>query len=182
MGRPKALARVRGVSLIESTVRLLAPLAASKIIVVTPPRALSIRIELRHHRIVFVENPRRTMGLSTSVRCGLRRARYGPAVLLLPLDLARLRRRDLVRLIARWSAARRRLVARRVGDHGGTPVILPRWLCSRALAISGDMGLREFLSHLPRKDLALVDLPSADFDVDTPRDLELARRRGPLET
>jgi molybdenum cofactor cytidylyltransferase len=177
LGKPKALSRVRGMSLIRSTVRLLAPFAASRIIVVAPPRALRIRAELRGHALMFVENPHRAMGLSTSVRRGLLQARYSAAVLLLPLDLARLERRDVARLVARWRGARRRVVARRIGNHGGTPLILPRWLCRQACDISGDAGLKEFVGHLPKKDLVLVDLPSAAFDVDTPHDLERARRR-----
>ena len=55
--------------------------------------------------------------------------------------------------------------------RGGTPLILPRWLYTRALAVTGDKGLRELVSGLPAQHRALLDLPSAAFDVDTPSDL-----------
>jgi molybdenum cofactor cytidylyltransferase len=177
LGTPKALARVRGSSLIRNTVRLLAPLAQSTIIVVTAPRAARLRVEVREHRLEFAENPRRAGGLSTSVRRGLLRARYSGAVMLLPLDLAHLERRDIVRLIGRWRGARRRVVARRVGSQGGTPLILPRWLYPRALGIGGDAGLKDLVRRLPKADVVLVNLASAAFDVDTPHDLDRARRR-----
>ncbi len=177
LGSPKTLARVRGTSLICHTVRLLAPLANSPTIIVIPARAARVRAELRGLPVRFVENPQRAQGLSTSVRCGLAAARPGAAVLLLPVDLARLKRRDLARLLSRWRGSRRRLVASRFGRHGGAPLIVPRWLCSRALAISGDRGLRDLVSRLAPENLTLVKLPTAAADVDTPEDLERARRR-----
>ena len=73
-------------------------------------------------------------------------------------------------------AADRRVIARRLGKHGGTPLILPRWLYARALGISGDGGLKELVGHLPPETLALLTLPTAASDVDTPRDLAHARR------
>ena len=177
LGQPKALARVRGTSLIGNAVRLLAPLVASRIIVVIPPRAVRIRAELRGQRVTFVENPERANGLSASVRRGLAAARPSAGVLLLPVDLAHLNRRDLERMIARWRGARRRVIARRLGEQGGTPLILPRWMCPRALGIRGDRGLKELVGALPSVHRALLNLPSAEWDVDTPQDLERARRR-----
>ncbi len=176
LGRPKTLVRVRGTSLICNTVRLLAPLANSPIIIVIPARAARVRAELRGLPVRFVENRARAQGLSTSVRCGLAAAYPGAAVLLLPVDLARLKRHDLARLLSRWRGSRRRLVASRFGRHGGAPLIIPRWLCTRALTISGDRGLRDLVSRLPPENLTLVKLPTAAADVDTPEDLERARR------
>lgn len=108
--------------------------------------------------------------------------------MLLPVDLAHLKRVDLERMITRWSGARRRVIARRLAtgtqggqpkDHlkGGTPLILPRWLYSRALGIGGDRGLKELVGELSSGDVALLSLPSAGLDIDTPRELERARRR-----
>jgi molybdenum cofactor cytidylyltransferase len=205
LGSPKLEARIRGVSLLRKTVRLLAPLAASRIIVVVPPRALRARVELRGLRVTFVENPGRARGLSTSVRRGLAAARWSAAVVLLPVDLAHLKHLELARMIMRWNGARRRVIARRLPNgatsppgtppgtspdttppagmtsggapRGGAPVIVPRWLYARALGIAGDSGLKELISRLPRNQVALLDLPSASWDVDTPQDLARARHR-----
>ncbi len=65
----------------------------------------------------------------------------------------------------------------RIGSQGGTPVILPRRLHRAALQIQGDTGLRDLIRNLPRDQVLLVDLPSAQTDVDTPDDLRQARRR-----
>ena len=60
--------------------------------------------------------------------------------------------------------------------HGGAPLILPRWLYARALAVTGNGGLRDWVNGLPPELRVLVDLPSAELDVDTPQDLQAARR------
>jgi molybdenum cofactor cytidylyltransferase len=181
LGRPKALTRVRSSTLLRRTLTLAASFSPARIAVVLPPRAVRHRLEARGFRVVFAANSARAAGLSSSVRRGIALARYSPALLILPVDLAVLSRRDVARLIARWRAARRRVVARRIGrqgaSQGGTPLILPRWLYARALAVTGDMGLRELVSGLPAPQRALLDLPSAALDVDTPADLRTARLR-----
>jgi molybdenum cofactor cytidylyltransferase len=177
LGSAKALARIRGMTLIRKTVRALSPLAAGRIIVVLPPRASRARAELRGHRVDFVESRHRSRGLSASVKCGLLRARYSAAILFLPVDLACLDARELERAIGRWQSSRRAVIARRVGTGAGTPLILPRRLYARARKIGGDLGLRDLVNALPRDELRLIELPSAALDVDTREDLERARRR-----
>lgn len=177
LGQPKAVARVHGRSLLRKAFEMAAFFAPAQIIAVVPRNAARYRIEARGIDAVFKVNLQRAQGLSSSVRSGLTKARYSPAVLLLPVDLVNLHRRDVMRLIGRWRAARRRVIARRIGQHGGTPLILPRWLYSRGLELKGDIGLREMVNTLPRDALRLVDLPSAGMDIDTPQDLKAARRR-----
>jgi molybdenum cofactor cytidylyltransferase len=182
LGRPKALARVQSTTLLRRTLTLVASFSPAKIAVVLPPRAARYRIEARGLKVAFAANSGRAAGLSSSVRLGIALARCSPAVLILPVDLATLNPRDVARLISRWRASRRRVIARRIGQpggasHGGTPLILPRWLYARALAVTGDKGLRELVSGLPAQHRALLDLPSAALDVDAPSDLRAARRR-----
>jgi molybdenum cofactor cytidylyltransferase len=177
MGRSKAFAKIHGLSLILRTITVLAPFAANKIIVVTGPRAQRMRVELRRSSILFVANPARALGLATSVIRGVRASRCSGAVLLLPMDLAELNARDLWRLISRWRGARRRVVARRVYERASVPLILPRMLYPRVREIAGDVGLRNLLAELPANRRTLIDLPSAERDVDTPQELGDARRQ-----
>jgi molybdenum cofactor cytidylyltransferase len=177
LGQPKTLARVHGASLLKRTLQLAAGLGGGRIIVVVPRNASRYRLEARGIKAEFVINLQRAQGLSSSVRRGIAAARYTRAVLLMPVDLAHLEAREMRRLVSRWRDAPRRLVARRIGQSGAAPLILPRWLYPKALGISGDTGLRELVRQLPAERLVLVDLPSAAFDVDTSADLEIARRR-----
>ena len=187
LGRPKALARVHGVSLLRRSLALMAQFTPAKIVVVVPRNHTRYQIEARGFKVVFATNSQRADGLSSSVRRGIAQCAYSAGLLLLPVDLAELRHRDVARLTSRWRAARRRVVARRLGQpggaphggtaRGGTPLVLPRWLYARALRITGDVGLRELVAGLAPEQRALVNLPSATLDVDTPEDLRAARRR-----
>jgi len=176
LGRPKALARVHGVSLLRRTLKLAATLKCAKIIAVVARRSAQHSAQARGIGVTFVTNSRRNQGLSSSVRRGIVEARYAPAVLLLPVDLARLKSRELARLLRRWRAAPRSVIARRIGRIGAAPLVLPRRLYPRALRITGDVGLRELLAQLPAAGRVLVDMPSAASDIDTPQDLKAVRR------
>ncbi|HUX72281.1 MAG TPA: nucleotidyltransferase family protein [Steroidobacteraceae bacterium] len=173
---PKALARVRGLSLLRRSAAVLAPFTAARLIVVLPPHAARYRAELRGIDAEILANRRRALGLSTSVRAALVRARCASAILFVPVDLAALQARDVARLIALWRGHRRAIVARRIGAHGGTPLILPRAQFAAAARIEGDVGLRDFLRRCAAPERRLLALPSAALDVDTPGDLRRARR------
>jgi molybdenum cofactor cytidylyltransferase len=176
LGRSKALARVHGVSLLRTSLKLAATLKCAKIIVVVARNGALFRAQARGIKVTFVANSRRHQGLSSSVRRGIAAARYSPAVLLMPVDLANLKSRELARLVRRWRATPRRVIARRIGRFGAVPLVLPRRLHPRALGIVGDVGLRELVVQLPDDSRVLVDLPSAAMDIDTPPDLQAARR------
>jgi molybdenum cofactor cytidylyltransferase len=177
LGEPKALARVRGRSLLARTLDLTRGLAATSTLVVIPRNAARYKIEMQRVKVAWADNPRRAEGLSSSVRLGLGAARYASAVLFLPVDLVNLKRRELERLIRRWRSSPRHLVARALADSGAIPLILPKRLFARALAVSGDIGLRQLIAALPREQCVFVKLASAAADVDTPQALAAARRR-----
>jgi molybdenum cofactor cytidylyltransferase len=177
LGHPKALARVRGLTLLRRTLIVAGSLGAVGILVVAPRHAARYRIEARGMKVSWATNTERAQGLSSSVRRGIAAARFASAVLLLPVDLVHFTRRDLFRLVRRWQAAPRRLIARRIDSAGGAPVILPRWLYRRGATLAGDAGLRQLIGQLPAHSRVLVDLPSARWDVDTPQDLSSARQR-----
>jgi molybdenum cofactor cytidylyltransferase len=184
LGQSKPLARVAGISLLRRTLRATAGLGAGQVVVVVPRLSARLRFEARGLNVLLVENRNRAEGLASSVRCGIRKTGPWSGVLLLPVDLAFLRRRELAGLVFRWRGHVRQVVARRIerrggSPQGGTPLILPRWLKAQGLSIAGDIGLRELLGRLSVAQRRLVDLPSADFDIDTPKDLAAARRRPP---
>jgi molybdenum cofactor cytidylyltransferase len=176
LGQPKALTRIRGLSLLRRTACVLAPFSSGPLILVTPPRCPRYRHELRGLKARLVANPGRAAGLSGSLRRGLACARWCAAALIVPVDLAALDGADLAHLTGRWQAAPRKIVARRIGAHGGAPLILPRRYYDLAHRARGDVGLRELLREVPADERIWVDMPSATRDIDTPGDLKLARR------
>jgi molybdenum cofactor cytidylyltransferase len=176
LGRPKALATVRGKNLLTRTIQVLTPYSTTKILVVVPAAAARYRIGISAGRVRFAVNPRRASGLASSVRLGIHLSRHYSAVLLLPVDLVHLNQLDVGRLLARWRGSPRRVAARRIGGRVGTPLILPHWLYASAAELTGDEGLRDVIRRLPDSILAPMHMPSALTDVDTPEDLERARR------
>jgi molybdenum cofactor cytidylyltransferase len=182
LGRPKALARVGSRTLLHRTLAAAAGVRASKVTVVVPRSFERYKLEAHGVNALWLPNPRRAHGLSSSVRRGIAHARYAPAVLLLPVDLAALQTRELCRLVSRWHSVPRRVIASRIHEHGkaaraALPLILPHRLFAQARALTGDVGLRDLINALPPHQRLLVDVPSAAFDIDTPQDLQNARRR-----
>jgi molybdenum cofactor cytidylyltransferase len=175
LGEPKALARIHGTSLMQKTLRLVAALRCNRIVVVVPRAHHRYRIAAHGIKAVFVANRHRSQGLSSSVRCGVAKARYAPAVLLLPVDLPRLKRREITRLVDRWRASPRLVIARRADVRGAVPLILPRRFYPMTARIRGDVGLRDWVNQLPVASRVLIQLPSAEQDVDTREDLRAAR-------
>jgi CTP:molybdopterin cytidylyltransferase MocA len=95
----------------------------------------------------------------------------------MPVDLVALRSVDVKRMLRMWEGNRRKLIARRLGTRGVTPVIVPKRLFRLADTITGDVGLRDLIAGLPPGERRLMTLPSAGLDIDTKQDLSAARRR-----
>ena len=142
LGRPKALARVRSLSLLRRTLILVAQLTSAKIVVVAPPRAARYRIEARGIKVQFAVNRRRATGLSSSVRRGLAEVRYSPCRSLAARGSGRIASARPVALgfaLARRTAARHRKASRgrrwiAAGGHSPHPAPLalsPGMRCHR---------------------------------------------------
>ena len=176
LGRPKALAKVHGITILASLSRKLAPLTSRPLAIVVPSRSATGRLA-RSLGMICVENAERSLGLSRSVQLALAHSAYAPGVLILPVDLTDLRPESLLRMLRRWRAHPRKLVARRLAQRGVIPVLLPRHRFDLAGQLNGDTGLRNWLGALEPDDIILMDMPDAGTDIDTPQDLSAARRR-----
>lgn len=174
-GRPKGLARIRGRSLLRRLAEQLSRMDHAGVRIVLAPRS-PLRRAAQAAGWVCLTNRRRDEGLSSSIACAALHTRVAGALLFLPLDMPALDGRDLQRLLQRWRAGRRRVVARSLQGRPAIPLILPRWLFGLTRQARGDTGLRPLLATLDSDALRLVDLPHAALDVDTPADLSAARR------
>jgi molybdenum cofactor cytidylyltransferase len=176
LGRNKALVKVRGISVLGIQLAKLSSLTRGKPYVVIPSRSAVRREVIRHGgTCIFNSDPAR--GMSNSVRRALRCRRFSQAVLVMPVDLVALRSVDVKRMLRMWEGNRRKVIARRLGTRGVTPVILPKRLFHLAETITGDVGLRDLIAGLPTGERRLITLPSAGLDIDTKQDLSAARRR-----
>lgn len=176
LGRPKSMVRIQGITLLRRALLLAAALRPRGIFVVVPRRGSTHRHQASGHRVRFVMNTNPAQGLAGSVRLGIRQARYASAILIVPVDMYALSVRDLARLLARWLSHPGQAAAAKIGAHGGVPMILPARYFPAAEQLSGDAGFRGLLRDF-RPPPALLDLPAAALDLDTPADLQAARTR-----
>lgn len=173
LGRPKQLIPMGGKSLLRRAAEAAVGSGASPVIVVLGGNADLLTPELEGLDVTPVTNPDWQEGMGRSLRCGVealqREAPRAAAVLLMVCDQPRITAAHLKEMWDRHGASGK-AVAVRYGDHPGVPAILPGQYMSE-LAKTGDQGARRLLGALPAADIDLVELPEADFDLDTPEDL-----------
>jgi molybdenum cofactor cytidylyltransferase len=134
---------------------------------------------VRQSGVFPVPNDNPALGISQSLRLGLAAlagcsgGRLGAAVVLLG-DQPLVRLDAIAVLIQGWRNGQGRLLRPRYAaspDVPGHPVLLDRSLWPRADTITGDHGLGTVMGP-GEAGLALLDLPGANPDIDTPGDLQ----------
>jgi CTP:molybdopterin cytidylyltransferase MocA len=171
-GSPKHVARIDGRTMLEMVAATANAAGLRPILAVTPPGLSSTE------DVVPVVNDRPQEGISRSIRLGL--AAVPPdvdaAVILLgdePLMDVEAIRRVMARAVEEGAL----IVATRVGDRLGPPVLVVRDRFSVADGAKGDQGLGSLLRGLP--EVTIVEMSAAPIDVDTPADLERIARADP---
>ncbi|MGD8340502.1 MAG: nucleotidyltransferase family protein [Gammaproteobacteria bacterium] len=173
LGRPKQLLRYRGRPLLLNAVDLAESVAGAGVIVVLGDEQLRLRSLLNRHRrgVTVVSNPGWREGLASSLRAGVRAVpRKAAGALILLVDQPRLETFDLAKLARAWGRHPRLPAAAWYLERAGAPAIIPRRWFGEMTALSGDVGARQLLRGIGR--VSLVNMPAAEFDVDTPADAE----------
>ena len=177
-GRPKALVELGGVSLVRRMATELAAVA-SPVLVVAPPKAGAIALELSGiagARVVVNRRPARGMG--SSISCAARAlAHFAPeaeALLVALVDQPLVSRELLAQLVVAGSSSSAGLRTAAC-DYGegvvGPPAFFPGSSFPALSALDGDRGAREVLAASGAA-LALVPFPGGRVDLDTPADYE----------
>ncbi len=124
----------------------------------------------------LVPNPRWVEGMGTSLRAGVAASPAGTDAWVVALaDMPGIGPALVASLLARWAAARDRIVVPVHRGHRGHPVILPARFRDALLALEGDVGARGILrAHADAVEEVPVDDPAVLFDVDRPHDLPWA--------
>ena len=170
-GGDKLRAPYRGKPLVEHALGALAgcPGVAETLLVVrpdTPPASARPGVRL-------VPNPAYAEGMGTSLRTGVAAAPEDADAYLVALaDMPGTSPSLVATLLARWAAARERIVVPVHHGHRGHPVIFPARFRAALLSLSGDVGARGILAaHAADVEEVPVDDPAVLFDVDLPHDL-----------
>ncbi len=193
LGQPKQLVKLDGEPLLRRIVRLALEAGCSPVVVVLgafeQPCRDALAGLLACLRIVV--NPAWESGMSESLRAGLAAlgvdllagsvARAGAAasipesILVLVSDQARLTGDSLARLLRRHAESDAPATAARYEGRLGVPAVFRRELLPALAALTGDQGARRLLAQWA-EIAAVVDMPEAAFEVDTPEDLSALLR------
>ncbi|MDX1570090.1 MAG: nucleotidyltransferase family protein [Xanthomonadales bacterium] len=176
--KPKQLVDVAGESALKRSTRLLEWITGRRTIVVLGCHHERLRRELRdlHSNIVF--NPEWKTGMASSLKMAIHALpRTADGALIMTCDQLQLETADLQRLVDEWQKDPTACVAARYADTLGVPVIFPRSQFGRIDTLDGDNGAKRLINGNGK--LATIDLPHAEFDLDTPEDLDRLQEHFP---
>ena len=173
LGRPKQLLPFRGKSLLEHAVDSANDSAASPVIVVLGSNAKELEMYIDEKKLHIVENDAWHKGIGVSIRCGMetlkRVALLSDAVILMVCDQPYVSAELLDALIKKQQETGKAIVACSYGNTIGTPALFFKSMFSNLLRLNADSGAK-ILIEKHTEELAVVNFPSGEIDVDTEED------------
>jgi molybdenum cofactor cytidylyltransferase len=119
-----------------------------------------------------VTNERYQDGIGSSIATGIRACRNGAdAILVILGDQPLVTGEHLANIIAAWTGSESEIIATQFKDTSCPPILFPRGAYDALSALCGDLGAREVLMD-ERFDVRTVEFSPAQYDVDTPEDLQ----------
>jgi molybdenum cofactor cytidylyltransferase len=179
-GTQKLLVPLGGRPLVQHVIDAANASCLEDIVLVVGTNADDLVTELDTGRTRVVRNPDPTRGLASSLQTGLRSLDQSlHAALVLLGDMPGVTTALIDELVARGRETRASAVASVWRGRRSPPVVLHKSMWPAALALDGDVGMREVLAG--RDDVVEVDVTpalGALDDVDTPEDRDRLRVRG----
>lgn len=169
-GADKLMEPVEGVPLLLRQARV--ALATGAPVIVTLPLDRPARnAALAGLDLVTVPVPDAALGLSASIRAGVRAAGARPVLVLLA-DLPEITTDDLSRLLVRHAAIPDLILHGTAADGTpGHPVLFPIWALPGLAVLTGDSGARDLLrQHRDKTEFIALPARHAVTDLDTPED------------
>jgi molybdenum cofactor cytidylyltransferase len=174
LGQSKQLVHVDGESLLRRTTRLAIETGCSPVFVVLGCNPTTLAEELEGLAAAIIINKDWETGMASSLKSGLRAILDANPLqsnaMVLVCDQPRLDLSVLRNLLATHNAQHPAITASRYRGTHGVPAIFSSSVFGELMKLTGDQGARRILQqHL--EDLASVDFPGGEFDLDTPSDL-----------
>jgi molybdenum cofactor cytidylyltransferase len=188
MGSPKQLIEIGGRPLVALAAEAALGSTAWPVVVVLGANAERIRPALARLPVLVVENPAWAEGMASSIRTGIgilrqfSRSLEGAVIAL--CDQPAFSAETVSRLVEAQGATGRSIATARYDGHFGAPALFLSRHFAALEGLTGDEGARS-LVHAAPGDVAAVDMPELELNLDTPADLERlanleAQRAGPL--
>lgn len=173
LGRPKQLVRHRQRALLLRALDAAEAVTPGRVVVVLGADAPRFRSALRRagSRAVTVTNSRWRQGLAGSLQAGLAATPSSARAVLVTLcDQPAVDAAVLGRLVDAWRCRPNVAAAARYAGGIGVPAVVPNKLWGQLRKLEGDVGARAILRALT--EISAVEMPEAELDIDTARDLE----------
>ena len=171
LGQAKQLVSDGGESLVRTAARKALNIS-QEVWVVTGAYAEKVVTELQDIPVQCIHNPNWKSGMGSSIAQGIRAVGEQPdGILILLCDQWKLLNSDLEKLVSAWKKQPGSVCAARWNDTSGPPAIFPRRLFGKLRNLDDDRGARSVLKA--EQDIISVQIPNAQFDLDTPQDLAL---------
>jgi molybdenum cofactor cytidylyltransferase len=174
LGQPKQLIVVDGETLLHRTTRLAIQAGCLPVIVVLGRDAATLAGEVEGLGASIVINDEWQTGMASSLKSGLQAVLaakpHQRRVMILVCDQPKLDASVLRDLLTTHTAKEGLITASRYRSTKGVPAIFSRELFPELLELTGDQGARRIV-QLHLEEVASVDFPGGEFDLDTPQDL-----------
>lgn len=182
LGAPKQLIEVDGKPLLVRTVEAALATSAWPVVVVLGAHAGIIRPVLAPYPVLVTENEAWAEGMAASIRAGVHTlqqfSRHTDAVLLALCDQPAFSANTIDRLVTAQRTTGRTIVAASYAGRRAAPALFLREHFAALAALTGEAGARALLNENP-ENVAGVDLPELEFDLDTPDDIAVLRKSLP---
>ena len=178
-GAPKQLQDWHGQPMIRHVIMGMLAAPVMEIVVVLGAHLPGTARAIHGLPVTLAVNHAWHMGMSQSVRVGLRALRQPPdAVLFFLADQPQIPTSLPAQLIQTFIQTQKPIVAPRVGDRRGNPVLFARALFPALMQVRGDQGGRAVMAQ-HADDIAWVEADERVlFDVDRPEDMVARDMRG----
>jgi molybdenum cofactor cytidylyltransferase len=175
LGRPKQLLRFRDKTLLQHTIDEAVQAGASPVIVVIGARAEEIAATIDQQAVEIVFNAQWEAGKGTGIAAGVRKIVEDhpevTQVILSVCDQPFVSAALFQQLGQKQRESGRNIVASAYAGATGTPVLLTRKYFDRLLGLEKDAGAKQIIMACP-DDVATVDFPGGEVDIDTVEDYE----------
>jgi len=176
LGHPKQLVVYEAQTLIRRAAERLASSKAEPIIVVLGAEIERCKMELRGLDVDIFVNGEWSIGISSSIACGLRglldASPDADGALIALCDQPFVATDDYDRLLAKFAETRSPIVASAYEGVIGVPAVFAKEIFDDLFELRGDEGARFLMRKDPGRTSA-VPIAGASFDVDEPKDLEV---------
>jgi molybdenum cofactor cytidylyltransferase len=174
-GKTKQLVHFRGKTLLQHAIEQATEAGAETIVVVTGANADEISKQAKSEKTEIVFNKDWEQGMASGIVAGLKKAitlnnKIEKAIIAV-CDQPFISSSLFQQLYQKQNESAKQIVASAYADTIGTPALFTQKYFDALMSLKGDEGAKKLLKR-HSEDVATVDFPNGDIDIDTKEDYE----------